>query len=143
MARPHSQEPSPPSRKKQWIQIFVLVSVIVLCLAVWWDHRYGMWSLQVPDVDVDSHAAEAGIAFSDWRWESRFQLHCKMVCSSDDFMVYEVRYVAYGADGGKVHDGHVIYKPLHAGDRGEGMIDFGVERGKVQKLQLVLLKTTG
>ena len=143
MAHARSQEPSSPSGKKQWIQIFVLLSIIVLCVAAWWDHRYGVWSLQVPEVLVDPHAAEAGVAFSDWRWESRFQLHCKMVCSSDDFMVYEVGYVAYGADGSKVHAGHVDYKPLHAGEHGEGMIDFGVERGKVQKVELVVFKTTG
>jgi hypothetical protein len=114
----------------------------VLCLAMWWDHQYGAWSLQLPAVEVDPRAAEAGIAFSEWRWQSRFQLHCKMACSSDDFMAYAVNYVAFGADGNKVNDGHMAYKPLHAGEGGEGMIDFGVERGKVQRVQLVVFKTT-
>ena len=139
-ARP--QEPSPPSRKKQWIQIFVLVSIIVLCLAAWWDHRNGIWSRQLPAVEVDPRAGEAGVAFSDWWWESKYQLHCKMVCSSDDFMVYGVKYVAYAADGTKVNDGPMTYKPLHAGERGEGMIDFGPERGKVQRVRLLVFKTT-
>jgi hypothetical protein len=142
VAKPKKEEEDDSGKIKRRIQVALAAIVVVVCVGAFVKQRYGNRLYHVPDIQVDARAKEVGVTFSNWRWENRYQLYCSIECTSDDFINYEVRYIPFAADGTQLPGGSITYKPLHKGENGSGMIKFGKERDKMERLKLVLVKGT-